>query len=112
MRKGEIWLVKLDEEKSVGHEYHNDRPAIIIMSDDLISKVNVVTIAPLSGSGKKHQDDIKIKMSKRNGLFKDSIIKVHHIMSYDKARFVHKIGTADERTIKILKIYLKKHFDI
>lgn len=110
MKRGEIWLIKLAEEKSVGHEYYNDRPALIIMADNLIPAVNVVTIMPLSSSGNSHRDDIIIKKDANNRLYEDSIIKAHYIISYDKSRFIHKIGEADIKNIKKVENYIKKTF--
>jgi len=112
MRKGEFWLVQLDKKKGVGHEYCNDRPALIIITDRLIPAVSVVTIMPLSGSGKKGKYDIIVKKNSRNRLFKDSIIKVGHIVSYDKSRFIHKIGEVDAAIMKMIEKYLKIHFGI
>ena len=110
MKKGEIWLIKLAEEKSVGHEYYNDRPALIIMANNLIPAVNVVTIMPLSSSSNSQREDVVIKKDINNRLYEDSIIKVHHIISYDKSRFIHKIGEADKKIIKEVENYIKKHF--
>ena len=112
MKKGEIWLIKLDKGKSVGHEYYNDRPALIIMADNLIPAGSVVTIMLLSSSGKGRSDDIAIKKDDNNRLYAGSIIKVHHIISYDKLRFIHKIGEADVKIIKEVENYIKKHFGI
>ena len=105
-------MIKLAEEKSVGHEYYNDRPALIIMANNLITAVNLVTIMPLSSSGNRHRDDIFIKKDVSNRLYEDSIIKVHHIISYDKLRFIHKIGEVNIKIIKEVESYLKKHFGI
>lgn len=112
MKKGEIWLIKLDKGKSVGHEYYNDRPALIIMADNLIPAASVITIMLLSSSGKGHLDDIVIKKNDDNRLFVDSIIKVHHIISYDKLRFIYRIGVADKKIMKEVENYLKKHFGV
>jgi mRNA-degrading endonuclease toxin of MazEF toxin-antitoxin module len=111
MKRGEIWLIKLDKAKSVGHEYYNDRPALIIMADNFISAVNVVTTMPLS-SNNGRRDDIIIKKDINNRLYEDSTIKVHHIISYDKSRFIHKIGEVDIKIMKEVENYIKKHFDI
>lgn len=112
MRRGEIWLVKLDKGKSVGREYCNDRPALIIMSDKLIPTVSVVTIMPMSTSGKSQKYDIIIKKDKKNRLSQDSIIKVSHIVSYDKSRFIHRIGEIDTAIMNQIEKYLKTHFGI
>jgi mRNA-degrading endonuclease toxin of MazEF toxin-antitoxin module len=112
MKKGEIWLVELDKNKSVGHEYYNDRPALIIMSDKMIPAVSVITIMPLSGSGQRRKHDIIVKKTGRNRLFRDSVIKTGHIVSYDKSRFVHKIGVIDPAIMGQVEKYLKTHFGL
>ncbi len=112
MKRGEIWLVKLDKQKSVGHEYYNDRPALIIMSNKLIRTVNVITIMPITSSVNQHKNDIIILKSKENRLYKDSIIKVHHVVSYDKDRLIHRIGVVDEGVMDEVYKYLKLHFGI
>ena len=112
MKKGEIWLARLAKSKSVGHEYYNDRPALVIISDKLIPAVSVITIMPMSTSGIMDKDDIYVSRGKKNGLNQDSIIKTHHIMSYDKSRFIHKIGETDSTVMNQVEMYLKNHFGI
>lgn len=112
MRQGEIWLIKLDKTKSVGHEYHKDRPALILISDNLVNSASVVTIMPMSSSLNYGPNDILVKKNTKNRLACDSIIKVDHIMSYDKSRFIHKIGEVDRAVMDQVAKYLKKHFGL
>ncbi len=111
MNQGEIWLVKFLN--SVGHEYKKERPALIIETNSQIKKSSVFTIIPLtSNSNNKIQDDILVIKDSQNGLFCDSILKVHHIQSFDRSRFIKQIGAIKKDTIDQVKDYLRIHFDL
>ncbi|MFH1583289.1 MAG: type II toxin-antitoxin system PemK/MazF family toxin [Candidatus Falkowbacteria bacterium] len=110
MKCGEIWSAVFGE--PVGHEYTKDRPVLIIESDKLLNITNVVTILPLTSKSKNYSDDIVVVKDENNNLWYDSVIKVHYIQSFDKSRFIRKIGEVDEETIKRVKEYLRKHFDL
>ncbi len=111
MRQGEIWLIKIPS--SVGHEYFKDRPALIIQSDFIIKKSNVCTIIPLTSNiGNRLADDIIVESDDKNRLYCDSLLKVSHLYSFDRSRFVKKIGEVDKSILKKAKIYIKKHFGL
>ncbi|MHA1659030.1 MAG: type II toxin-antitoxin system PemK/MazF family toxin [Promethearchaeota archaeon] len=111
MKQGEIWLVKFSN--SVGHEYKKERPALIIEADSQIRKSAVFTIIPLtSNSNNKIKDDILIARDNQNRLFCDSILKVHHIQSFDKSRFTKRIGVVKKDIFEQVKNYLKIHFNL
>lgn len=111
MRQGEIWLVKFLN--SVGHEYKKERPALIIEIDSQIKKSSVFTIIPFtSNSNNKIQDDILVIKDNQNRLFCDSILKVHHIQSFDRSRFIKRIGILKKDIIDQVKDYLRIHFDL
>jgi len=108
---GELFLV--DFSPSFGHEYQGKRPALVIESDRQIKKSNLITILPLTSNlDNKIDDDIFIKIDKDNRLKFDSIIKVYNIVSYDRLRFINKIGKIDQEIYKKVKDYLLKHFDL
>ena len=111
MKQGEIWLVCFDP--SVGHEFRKTRPALIISSDILLHYSNLTTVMAITrNSSHCLKDDIIIIKDNSNCLFSDSIIKSTHIYSFDKERFVKKIGIADHAVLSKIKNYLKKHFNI
>jgi mRNA interferase MazF len=108
---GELFLV--DFSPSLGHEYQGKRPALVIESDGQIKKSNLITVLPLTSNlDNKIDDDIFIKIDKDNRLKFDSIIKVYNIVSYDRLRFINKIGKIDQEIYKKVKDYLLKHFDL
>lgn len=111
MKQGEIWWVCFDP--SVGHEFRKTRPAIIISSDISLRYSNLTTVMAITGNNSNClRDDMHIVKDNNNCLFSNSIIKVTHIYSFDKERFIKKIGIADDFILSKIKNYLKKHFDI
>ena len=111
MKYGEIWLARFLN--SVGHEYKKDRPVIIIQSDRLKPVPSTTTIVPLTSNCKNRlSGDVLVAANKETGLYCDSITKIGHIYSFDRQRFIKKIGVVDEKTINKIKKYLLIHFDI
>lgn len=111
MKQGEIWLVKYLD--GVGHEYQKNRPALIIESSNQIKKSNVYTVIPLTSNLRnKTNDDILVLKNSNNNLFADSLLKTHHIQSFDKVRFIKMIGSINNAVLKKIKSYLKIHFDL
>jgi mRNA interferase MazF len=116
MTKGEIhfgdvvWVVF---DPSVGHEYQNKRPAIVVQSNEQLKKTNLVTIIPLT-SQKDNQtsDDILVEANMGNNLMSDSLAKVYYLTSFDYVRFEKVIGRIDEEVSVKIKNYLRKHFDL
>jgi mRNA-degrading endonuclease toxin of MazEF toxin-antitoxin module len=108
---GGIYLVGFAP--SVGHEFQGDRPAVVIQSNEQLAKTNLVTVMPLTSKvDKAHSGDILIEKDKINRLFCDSLIKVHNIESFDRSRFIKKIGEISAQDIEKIKSYLVRHFDL
>lgn len=98
---------------SVGHEYQGKRPAVVIQGNRSLAKANVATVMPLTSQiSKPHSDDILIKADKTNNLYGDSLVKVHHIESFDQSRFIKHIGKMDDANMKKIQAYLKGHFEL
>ncbi len=108
---GDIFLVNFDP--SIGHEYQKQRPAVVIQSQKQLGQSNLITIMPLTSQmHKKHGDDILVRTTQLNRLFADSLIKTHMIASFDRNRFVKKIGCLEKSHLSAIKIYLQRHFDL
>ena len=111
MKQGEIWLVSYSD--GVGHEYQKNRPALIIESDKQIDKTNVYTVIPLTSNlNNKINDDISVNKNDSNNLFCDSLLKTHHIQSFDQSRFIKIIGQVDDKILDKVKKYLRIHFNL
>lgn len=111
MKQGDIYLT--DFEPSIGHEYQKERPAIVISGNNTLKDSMLITVmATTSNVKNRKNDDIMLKKDMRNNLHKDSLIKVSDIYSFDPKRFKAFIGTVDEETMKKIKAYIPKHFDL
>lgn len=109
MKQGEIWFVEFTGQ---GHEYQKTRPAVVIESDSQLKVTSVVTVVPVTKQQEKHKDDICVVKDGSNNLRYDSVIKVHQIQTFDKVRFIKKIGNIDEEVTEKIKTYLRRHFEI
>jgi len=108
---GDIWLVNYSP--SIGHEYQKIRPAIIISPNSLLKRSCLFTcIAVTSKTAKTISDDIGLPRNARNKLDQDSVIKMHHIASYDKRRLHKYIGEADSQTLKIIQARIKEIYEL
>lgn len=111
MKQGEIWLVKYDH--GIGHEFKKTRPAIIISSNATLRTSNLITIMAITSNCKGvFCGDILLEKDENNRLYCDSIIKVYHISTFDKCRFVNKIGLASDGILEKIKEYIKQHFGL
>ena len=111
IKYGEIWWV--DFSGSQGHEFQKIRPVLVIESNKQLSITTIISMMPVTHQKKnQHEDDIFIAKNDKNNLEYDSILKVHHILSYDISRFKKKLGETDEKILSQIKEYLKKHFGI
>ena len=98
---------------SIGHEFRGKRPAVVVQSALQLRRANLVTVMPLTSQiGKPHGDDILVKANGENKLYGDSLIKVHSIESFDRGRFLKKIGYMESSGMKKVKEYLRIHFDL
>lgn len=109
---GDIFLVDFGND-SVGHEYKKRRPAVVVQSDTQIRRSNLLTVLPLSSNlDNKLEEDVLMQKNDVNLLIDDSVVKVHHVMSFDYQRIYHKIGEVGDDVAQKIKKYLKIHFGL
>ncbi len=111
MRQGEFWLVNFDP--SFGHEYQKMRPALVVENDDYLALGNLVTVVPVSSqTDKATLLDVPVRRDEENRFQKDSLIKTRQISTFDKRRFVKRIGTCQEsvldRVLANIALYLQR----
>jgi len=105
-QRGQIWLVNF--EPSFGHEYQKIRPALIVQHEKYIDSGNLLTVIPISSQTVNHAElDILINANSQNRLMKDSMLKMKHISSFDKRRFIKFIGIADKKVMENVDKHLQ-----
>ena len=112
LEHGHIYFVEFDP--SSGHEFKKTRPAVLISSDDLINRSNLISCVPFTGNTNNFvaTDDVPVKRDGNNKLFADSMLKAQHISTFDKNRIKKYVGVLDGSTLKNLKNHIIRNFDL
>lgn len=96
MRKGEVWLVKLDP--TVGDEIGKTRP-VVVVSDDEVGKLRLKVIVPITAWNDLFsplQWMVQLEPTSENGLAKVSAADTFQVRSVSKQRFVRQIGVLSD----------------
>lgn len=112
LQHAHIYFVEFDP--SSGHEFKKIRPALLISSNNLMLRSNLITCVPFTANANNvvATDDILVKKDSSNNLFSDSILKTQHISTFDKNRVKKYIGMLDNSTLKNLKNLIIRNFDL
>ncbi|NPA81109.1 MAG: type II toxin-antitoxin system PemK/MazF family toxin [Epsilonproteobacteria bacterium] len=101
--KGDIWLVNLNPVKK-NNEMGKIRPAVIFQNNELIQNNYPTTIIiPLSTFLIDDAEPIRMRITKRDSLEKDSDIVLTQIRAIDNSRFVKKIASLTNNEMQKLK---------
>ena len=106
MRKGEIWLVRLDP--TVGDEIGKTRP-VVIVSDDEVGNLRLKVIVPITAWNDLFSPlewMVQLEPTSENGLAKVSAADTFQVRSVSKQRFVRQLGTVSEEIAESLIIVL------
>ncbi|OOX88702.1 growth inhibitor PemK [Campylobacter coli] len=107
VKYGELWIA--DFEPQVGEEITKKRPALILSNNLFNSNQKLVFVVPLTTWQDKFYKGIwflKIDKNATNNLNVDSAINCSQIKSFSKDRLIEKIGEADEKIMKEVRIIL------
>lgn len=110
LQHGHIYFVEFDP--SSGHEFKKTRPAVLLSSDDLIRRSNLISCVPFTSNKGNivNGDDILVKKDSNNGFYSDSILKTQHVCTFDKSRVKKFVGVLDSETLKNLKAVIVRNF--
>ena len=101
--RGEIWLVNLNPSKKP-NEMSKVRPVIVFQNNELNhSDYPTTIIIPLSTSLVDNAEPLRMRISKREDLQKDSDIVVTQIRAIDNDRFIQKLASLTHDEMNLLK---------
>jgi mRNA interferase MazF len=86
LKRGEIWLVRLDP--TVGSEIRKTRPCVVISPPEIHDYLRAAIIAPLTSQGFPTPFRIPVRHARKNRL-----ILLDQIRTVDKARLVKRTGS-------------------
>lgn len=101
--RGEIWLVNLNPIKK-SNEMGKVRPVVVFQNNELNhSEYPTTIIIPLSTSLVDDAQPIRMRITAREDLEKDSDIVVTQIRAIDNDRFIQKLALLSDKEMSLLK---------
>ena len=94
MKRGEIWLVRLDP--VIGSEIQKNRPCLIISPPEIHNYLRTATIAPMTTQGRPAPFRIPVKHAGKKGL-----ILLDQIRAVDKVRLVKRLGAVNSAILRV-----------
>ena len=104
-KRGEIYIADLNP--AFGREIHKKRPVLVISSDVINKNFPTVIMLPFSSIMPLGIGVDTIKVPKKAGLDKDSVILATQIRSIDKSRLVAKVGKLSGEKLEEVEDSLK-----
>ncbi|MGK7395049.1 MAG: type II toxin-antitoxin system PemK/MazF family toxin [Candidatus Cyclobacteriaceae bacterium M3_2C_046] len=105
MNKGDIILIPFPFTDLTGNK---NRPALVLVNGQID-----VTVAFISTQLKwKEENDVLIEPSKRNGIKKDSLIRLTKLATIDKDLAIGRLGTVEDKIINQINKNLIKIFKL
>lgn len=86
-----VYLAPFDP--AVGTEMKKTRPCLVISPDEMHQTVRTVIVAPMTGTRKRFPYRVDCIFDGRGGQ-----IALDQIRSFDRARFIRRLGTLDAPT--------------
>ncbi len=109
--KGEIWLANLNPAKK-NNEVGKIRPVLVFQTDDLNeSDYPTTIIIPLTTSLIDDAEPIRMRISGRDKLLKDSDLIITQIRSIDNSRFIEKVAIVTKDEYSRIKAFLQELID-
>ncbi len=109
--KGEIWLANLNPAKK-NNEVGKIRPVLVFQTNDLNeSDYPTTIIIPLTTSLIDDAEPIRMRISGRDKLLKDSDLIITQIRSIDNSRFIEKVAIVTKDEYSRIKAFLQELID-
>ena len=87
MRRGEIWVARLNPNK--GNEMGKMRPVLIFQDDQVLSSGLLTVLAiPLTTQFRPSFAPLRVRVQARDRLLKDSFVVIEQIRALDRSRFL------------------------
>jgi mRNA interferase MazF len=103
IRRGEIWIVKLDP--TVGSEIRKTRPCVIVSPAEIHDHLRTAIIAPLTSKGFSAPYRLHVRLGGRDG-----IILLDQIRAVDKSRLLKRVGALAPATLSTVLSVLAELF--
>ena len=109
--RGDIVLVDFNPQKR-REEVAKIRPAIIVSDSGLNDILDLVSVIALTTNLIDDAEPLRIRISKRENLHKDSDAMIEQLRSISKSRIIQKVGTASKIEMQKIEYGIKKMLNL
>jgi mRNA interferase MazF len=92
LRRGDIWLARLDP--TVGSEIKKTRPCVVISPPEINDHLRTAIVAPMTTASRPAPFRVPVRHSGQDGL-----ILLDQIRAVDKSRLIKRIGAVAPATL-------------
>lgn len=103
MKRGEVWLCKLDP--TVGSKIQKTRPCLVVSPDELNARVPTIIVAPLTSGSFPTRFRVAARFRGKDGL-----ILPDQVRAIDRRRMIKRLGSVDEATLVAVLGVLRNMF--
>jgi mRNA interferase MazF len=103
VKRGEIWLVKLDP--TVGSEIKKSRPCVVLSPAELNDNLRTVMVAPMTSKRFTAPFRVPVTHAGTKGL-----IVLDQLRTVDKVRLVKRLGAVSKKTLSAALTTLQEVF--
>lgn len=105
--RGDIVLVNFNPQQKA-EEVSKIRPAVILSDSDLNDILDLVTVVALTTNLIDDAEPLRIRISKRDQLQKESDAMIEQLRSVSKSRIGDKVGTVTKEELTKIEYGVKK----
>lgn len=105
--RGDIVLVNFNPQRKA-EEVSKIRPAVILSDSDLNDILDLVTVVALTTNLIDDAEPLRIRISKRDQLQKESDTMIEQLRSVSKSRIGDKVGTVTKEELTKIEYGVKK----
>ena len=105
-KRGDIVLVNFNPQKKK-EEIGKTRPAVIMSDSELNEVLDLVSVIALTTNLIEDSEPLRIRISKREKLQKDSDAMIEQLRNVSKSRITEKIASANEDEMRKIEYGMK-----
>ena len=103
MKRGEVWLARLDPTE--GREIQKTRPCLVVSPPDIHDFLDIVIVAPMTTGSHPAPYRLDVVFNE-----KPNRILLEQIRTIDKSRLLRRLGEIDRKTTNVALGILREMF--
>jgi mRNA interferase MazF len=103
--RGQVYLVRLDLNPTLGSEIKKTRPCVIVSPDELNQHLRTVMVAPMTTGGRAYPWRPRCRFQGRDGF-----VALDQLRTVDTERLLKSVGQLEPQTVLVVLRTLQEMF--